>query len=247
MRTSIVLFACSLWLTGCVVVHETPPPNAATPAPPPTTLRTIEAREPIELGAPASGTLAGLEVGYGHAIALRGGAALDVRTGSADAHVAILGPAVTDTEWKDTPSIASVIEPTFQVTVPSDGTYLFVVSGNGPYELRLECRSGECRLECPPDPDPCIAGAHCNRVVCVRAPCPSFCAADAPGGGCTRQGCGNTVCAEADAEIMTTCLYAPWHDCLTDAACTRQPNGQCGFSQTPELEACLRSHGGAPQ
>lgn len=47
---------------------------------------------------------------------------------------------------------------------------------DGFFSLTLGCTgSTECRVECGTD-DRCPTGAECNRVVCIRAPCPSFCA-----------------------------------------------------------------------
>jgi len=40
---------------------------------------------------------------------------------------------------------------------------------------------------------------------------------------------------------MTTCEFRPEHACYREAVCERQPNGECGFTDTPELRACLAS------
>ncbi len=55
---------------------------------------------------------------------------------------------------------------------------------------------------------------------------------------CIKTGCGNQVCAEE--EMITTCEWRPEHECYRRARCERQTNGQCGFTQTRELTACLR-------
>jgi hypothetical protein len=55
---------------------------------------------------------------------------------------------------------------------------------------------------------------------------------------CFKTGCSSQVCA--DEEVVTTCEYRPEYDCYKRARCERQSNGKCGFTQTPELRACLR-------
>ncbi len=57
------------------------------------------------------------------------------------------------------------------------------------------------------------------------------------GGECKPSGCSGTVCS--DREIMTTCEYRPEYACYREATCTRQADGQCGWTMTPELEACV--------
>lgn len=55
---------------------------------------------------------------------------------------------------------------------------------------------------------------------------------------CMRTGCSGQVCS--DQEVITTCEFRPEYECFKKAACERQKNGQCGFTQTPELLACLK-------
>lgn len=54
---------------------------------------------------------------------------------------------------------------------------------------------------------------------------------------CFKTGCGNQVCA--DHNVITTCEWRPEYACYQKAACERQKNGDCGFTMTPELKACL--------
>src|SRR5205085_2732818 len=58
---------------------------------------------------------------------------------------------------------------------------------------------------------------------------------------CMRTGCSGQVCA--DREVVTTCEYRSEYDCYKKATCERQASGDCGFTQTPELTACLRGRG----
>ncbi|MBK9072752.1 MAG: hypothetical protein IPL79_17385 [Myxococcales bacterium] len=58
---------------------------------------------------------------------------------------------------------------------------------------------------------------------------------------CMVTGCSNQVCA--DEQVMTTCEYLEEYACYAEAECKRQEDGQCGFTQTPDLEACLAAFG----
>ena len=69
---------------------------------------------------------------------------------------------------------------------------------------------------------------------------------------CVKSGCSGTVCVEPGNEVVTTCEYRPEYACYQDATCERQGDGSCGWTQTPELTACLASPpamegDGAPQ
>jgi hypothetical protein len=55
---------------------------------------------------------------------------------------------------------------------------------------------------------------------------------------CFKTGCSGQVCA--DEEVITTCEFKPEYECYKRAKCERQANGQCGFTDTPELRRCLR-------
>lgn len=55
---------------------------------------------------------------------------------------------------------------------------------------------------------------------------------------CKKTGCSGQVCS--DEEVITTCEFKKEYECYRKAACERQANGDCGFTQTPELTACLR-------
>ena len=54
---------------------------------------------------------------------------------------------------------------------------------------------------------------------------------------CKKTGCSSQVCSDED--VITTCEFRPEYACLQKATCERQKNGQCGFTQTPELLRCL--------
>ena len=54
---------------------------------------------------------------------------------------------------------------------------------------------------------------------------------------CFKTGCSSEVCADHD--VVTACIFRPEFACYQKAACARQSNGECGFTQTAELLACL--------
>jgi len=58
---------------------------------------------------------------------------------------------------------------------------------------------------------------------------------------CIKTGCSGQVCS--DEEVITTCEYRSEYDCYKQARCERQANGECGFTQTRELTACLKRRG----
>jgi len=54
---------------------------------------------------------------------------------------------------------------------------------------------------------------------------------------CMKTGCSSQVCA--DHNVITTCEFRPEYECYQKATCERQTDGNCGFTKTPELTACL--------
>jgi hypothetical protein len=54
---------------------------------------------------------------------------------------------------------------------------------------------------------------------------------------CKKTGCSSQVCSDED--VITTCEWRTEYECYKKAACERQKNGDCGFTQTPELTRCL--------
>jgi len=55
---------------------------------------------------------------------------------------------------------------------------------------------------------------------------------------CIKTGCGGQVCS--DEEVFSTCEWRTEYECYRSARCERQANGECGYTQTRELTACLR-------
>lgn len=57
------------------------------------------------------------------------------------------------------------------------------------------------------------------------------------GAGCKISGCSGEVCDEESQ--ATICMPLPGPQCYNNVRCEKQANGQCGWAQTPELQACL--------
>lgn len=55
---------------------------------------------------------------------------------------------------------------------------------------------------------------------------------------CYIGGCSGQICSEREG-VASTCEYKEEYACYKAATCERQSNGQCGWTQTPELQACL--------
>jgi hypothetical protein len=71
--------------------------------------------------------------------------------------------------------------------------------------------------------------------------CDPFCLKPDPDceqeGECRKTGCSSHVCADED--VFTTCEARPDDVCYQNATCERLDDGACGFTPSPELQACL--------
>ena len=54
---------------------------------------------------------------------------------------------------------------------------------------------------------------------------------------CAPQGCSGELCE--DHTVFSTCDFRPEYACYATATCERQPDGACGWTPSPELDACL--------
>jgi hypothetical protein len=85
-------------------------------------------------------------------------------------------------------------------------------------------------------------GMSCVPVaVACQGKCP--CQAQSAG-ACVVGGCSNQLCTEASAgTVVSTCEWREEYACYRSATCARQSTGKCGWTQTPELTACLKNPG----
>lgn len=57
-------------------------------------------------------------------------------------------------------------------------------------------------------------------------------------GSCYVGGCSAEICSD-QPNAMSTCIYRKEFACYKTAKCERQKSNQCGWTETPELTACL--------
>lgn len=55
--------------------------------------------------------------------------------------------------------------------------------------------------------------------------------------GCLVTGCSGEICS--NEEVFSACIFRPEYVCFKTAKCERQAGGDCGWTDTPELAACL--------
>jgi eight-cysteine-cluster-containing protein len=55
---------------------------------------------------------------------------------------------------------------------------------------------------------------------------------------CYVGGCSGQVCSDQEG-VITTCEWRDEYACYQTASCERQPDGQCGWTPTEELNTCL--------
>ncbi|MBK8169742.1 MAG: hypothetical protein IPK60_05305 [Sandaracinaceae bacterium] len=147
--------------------------------------RRLDIRGTIGFGETVEGTFAESGfVGYLFTAAGRSTVTVNLTSADADPVVYLYGPQ-TGRSWSRATPIASDDDSgagtnsRLTKRLPSAGTYLLLVreyyGDEGNFALTLDCAGDSCRVECGAD-DSCPTGSECNRVVCVRAPCPSYCA-----------------------------------------------------------------------
>lgn len=59
-----------------------------------------------------------------------------------------------------------------------------------------------------------------------------------PQGICYIGGCSGEICSPQQG-MTSSCIYQAKYACYKSATCARQSDGQCGWTQTPALTACL--------
>lgn len=55
---------------------------------------------------------------------------------------------------------------------------------------------------------------------------------------CFVGGCSGQICSDRK-DVVSNCIWTESYACYATAKCERQQNGQCGFTETPELKMCL--------
>lgn len=58
--------------------------------------------------------------------------------------------------------------------------------------------------------------------------------------GCKIAGCNAELCLNPGEEELTTCEWREEYACYQAATCARQSDGQCDWTETPQLQACLQ-------
>ncbi len=180
-------------------------------------------------------------------------------TDGSDTVLMLYGPQTT-TGWSRARPIAvnddyrGSTDSHLELRLPRAGTYLVIVreywQDPGELTLTLACSGAECRTECGAS-DRCPTGSACNRVVCIRAPCPSFCEAidptppPAPGDACEASLCGprprtvTLMCSDGSLGGNTgRCfrgddLTCGWEmrECPADVGCGARLGDTCTASQ----------------
>ena len=93
---------------------------------------------------------------------------------------------------------------------------------------------------CPPPPPVWIEPTKVSTVTITVGG-----SAVAGTGKCVAWGCSSQNCGDESvvSDLLTTCEYRPVYACYWKARCERQTNGQCGWTQTPELQSCVTANG----
>jgi hypothetical protein len=111
-----------------------------------------------------------------------------------------------------------------------------------PVETHIVNFQGECVPKCY-GPEQCGDEQHCNAPdVCLQDPacpacdvCVGWCV---PRDECRPTGCNGEICANQD--MASPCVALPEFACYQELGiCEIQPWGQCGWTNTPELDECL--------
>lgn len=59
-----------------------------------------------------------------------------------------------------------------------------------------------------------------------------------PTGSCYVGGCSGQICSDRN-DLVSTCEWRETYACYRDAVCERQSTGECGWTETEELNSCL--------
>ena len=172
-------------------------------------------------------------------------------TDGSDTVLALYGP-LTGTSWSRARPIAvnddyrGSTNSHIDHRVTRAGTYLVIVREysdmTGSFNLTLACSgASECRAECGAS---CPTGSACNRILCIRAPCPSYCAPVLPvvaGAPCDESLCG-------PRPLSPTLLCSDGSTGGNTGNCLRNADLTCGWefrecptqSCPPNTRLCIR-------
>jgi hypothetical protein len=89
---------------------------------------------------------------------------------------------------------------------------------------------GHSKLECAAMDFRCDAGKKPFFNECG-------CGCEAELAACVKTGCSGQICAEG--ERFSKCDWRAEYACYREAVCERQADGQCGFTETAQLQTCL--------
>ena len=71
---------------------------------------------------------------------------------------------------------------------------------------------------------------------------------EAVSGNCYVGGCSGQVCSDRPpGDMVTTCEWRAEYACYQDATCERQADGECGWTETSELQECLATAEDGPR
>jgi hypothetical protein len=57
---------------------------------------------------------------------------------------------------------------------------------------------------------------------------------------CETSGCNGEICSEKGQRRVSPCVILPQHECLKKSKCEPQESGKCGWTKTPEYDACMK-------
>jgi hypothetical protein len=118
-------------------------------------------------------------------------------------------------------------------------------SGSGD-PVAVECEANACGPALGMPTEQCSDGSvGGNTGRCLKNPDGACgweireCPASTTTSDCVTSGCSGTLCVEPGKELATTCEMKPEYACYRDAACERQADGACGWTQSAALTTCL--------
>jgi hypothetical protein len=88
-----------------------------------------------------------------------------------------------------------------------------------------------------------LFGLSIAAVACLSDPEPPS-LQDRQRDACVIGGCSEELCA--DVPMFSPCIYRARFDCYRRAICERGADHVCGWTATPELDACLAAHPDKP-